>query len=186
MAVLIRPAFAGALLFVLAACGGGPPVRVNYDPAGAGLAAAYTTWGWLPHPGGRDSRPEAAEWSARIGTAVERTLLDKGYARQDSMPDFQVGWHLVTGDTREATQVSLYYGYTWGRWFPGGGVAYPGGYRAEFTPGTVIVEVVDRPTGELVWRGISRIDPAERDGRRQDQTLRELLTRMFERFPPKT
>lgn len=186
MSVSVRRSLAAMLLILATACGGGPSVAVNYDPAGAGLAASYQTWGWLPHPGGQDTRPVAAAWTERIQTLVERALLDRGFVRRDSVPDFQVGWHVVTGESLEATAISLYYGYTWGRWFPGGGVSYPGGYQAEFEPGTVIVEVVDRPSGELAWRGYTRIDLAERDRARQDQTLREALRRMFERFPPRT
>jgi len=48
------------------------------------------------------------------------------------------------------------------------------------------VEVVDRATGELVWRGISRIDLLARDTRQQDRDLAGIVARMFERFPPKT
>jgi hypothetical protein len=46
-----------------------------------------------------------------------------GYQKSDTNPEFRVGWHAALGDPLDVTSLNNYYGYAWGRWFPGGGVA---------------------------------------------------------------
>jgi hypothetical protein len=140
----------------------------------------------MPDPGGQDQRPGAPAVSGPVTRAVEDQLAAKQYVRRDSAPDFLVGWHVAAEGNDEVSMVNMYYGYTWGRWFPGGGVQFEGKYRPQFEPGTLVVDVVDARGRELVWRGEGRADLLnDKDLARRDQRIVEALRKMFERFPPR-
>lgn len=163
----LRP-FPSALLLLLAACGGGVPVRVDVDPVVQPRAAAWKTWAWLPVPGGKDSRPAAALGDTVV-TAVERALAGRGYQEAQRQADFLVGWHAAIGGVLDVNDVSGYYGYSYGRWYPGGGVRYSPRFLLEYPEGTVLIDLVDGRGRELVWRGRTSVNlrklrtPAERE-----------------------
>ena len=163
------------------ACGSTRRVYTNYDPAAATLASDFSTFDWLDHPGGTDARPSLSGLAEDVRRVTEAALVAKGYSRMDASPSFRMGWHYVE-ETTDVTTINMYYGYTWGRWFPGGGVAYGAGYRAEFLPGTLILDAVDAATGELVWRGFARLREL-RDPVKRDEELTTVIGRMLVRFP---
>jgi hypothetical protein len=167
--------------WIVTACGGTRRVYTHYDPAAASLASEYRTFDWLAHPGGEDLRPGAADLTAEVVRITEAALATKGYNRLDAAPEFHMGWHYVTEPTH-VTTINSYYGYTWGRWFPGGGVSYGAGYRSEFPAGTVILDAVDAATRELVWRGFALVASID-DPLKRDEELTEVIARMLLRFP---
>jgi len=185
--LLARVAAAGVLL---TACGGGIAVRTSYDPLTRDLAPLYKTYSWLavpapPQPGDTTS-PRDGPHAEEIRRLADEALTAKGYSLTDSAPDFRVGWHLTGEEPVEAATINMYYGYTWGRWFPGGGVVFDGGYRAEVPPRSLILDAVDGTARELVWRAQVELDPEDlADPRRREAGFREAIRRMLERFPPR-
>jgi len=170
-------------VLLLAGCGGGLPVRTNYDPAGSRVAENYRTWSWLADPGTRP--PVDSALAATIRFQVEAALAGRNYTRSDSAPDFLVGFHVIDAEPALVPEINMYYGYTWGRWFPGGGAVFQGGYRAELPAGALIVDVADGAARELIWRGVAALDlhrsgPAGAQGRRR---MGEAIRQMFQRFP---
>jgi hypothetical protein len=169
---------------LLAACGG-LPVHTSYDPVSGPIAAAYQAYSWLQPPSD-STRNVPAEVVEAIRRLTDETLAAKGYRLRDSTPDFLVGWHLTGTEPVVTAAINMYYGYTWGRWFPGGGVIFGGGYRPEIGPSTLVIDVVDGAARELIWRGMAPVDRrALADSTRRGTALREILTEMFRGFPPR-
>ena len=176
----IRLAGATALLF-LGGCGGGPSVRTHYDPAGTSISTGYQSFAWLaPSPGAPPrTAPEGLE--ATVLLATESALVTKGYSMIPEAPHFRIGWHYTTEPT-DITALYHYYSYTWGRWFPGGGVNFSGAYLTELPAGTLVLDAVDASTNELTWRSIAQVELGDDPGGRARQ-LTETINRMIARFP---
>lgn len=178
--VLISLAF-GAL----AACGGSSiSVNTDFDPIASPKAAAYRTWNWLRVPAGTPARADSSV-QALVERTVENRLLAMGYQKSDTNPDFRVGWHAALTDPLDVTTVNSYYGCAWGRWFPGGGVVYSRGFRTQFEPGSLVIEVADSRASELIWRGTGRavFRTGEKEGDRE-RVVTEAVAKMFAEFPP--
>jgi hypothetical protein len=95
-----------------------------------------------------------------IKTTVENELAKRGISRNDRNPDFTISYHTYTEQKQEATGGN-YYGYPFSpfRFYPYGfgwalhpyGTATP--RTMTFTEGTLIIDITDSKTNELVWRG---------------------------------
>ncbi len=173
--------FLALLGWLVTGCGGTRRVFTHYDPAAASLASGYRTFDWMTPPGGEDLRPGAADLAADVMRITDAALAAKGYNRLDAAPEFHMGWHYVTEPTH-VTTINSYYEYTWGRWFPGGGVSYGAGYRSEFPAGTFILDAVDAATRELIWRGFAQVTSID-DPLKRDEELTTVIARMLLRFP---
>lgn len=175
--------FGLACLALTAGCGGGGSISVNtdYDPVATPRMSAYRTWSWLVPPTGAAPRADSSV-QGLVEQAVEARLISLGYQRADTNPEFRVGWHAALDGALDVTTVNSYYGYAWGKWFPGGGVSYSRGFRSEYEPGSLVVDVVDSRSSELIWRGIGRevFAPGDASGNR----IAEAVAKMFEQFPP--
>jgi len=164
----LRAVFAVLSLHLAVACGGGLSVRADVDPVLLPLAGNWKTWAWLPQPGSSDARPSAA-LAEPMERAVEAALAARGLQRVDQAPDFLVGWHAALAGPLDVNDVSGYYGYTYGKWYPGGGVRYSPRYLLEYPEGTVLLDLVDGRSRELAWRGRTQVDarklrsPIDRD-----------------------
>ncbi|GAA4324699.1 hypothetical protein GCM10023149_26500 [Mucilaginibacter gynuensis] len=106
-----------------------------------------------------------------IKDAANDALKAKGLTLQDDQPDLYVNYTAMTGRGYKTQYYSPYYGgfygggWGWGGWggwgyrpFYGGGWGwggYGGGYadRVPFREGTIIIDLIDRKTGKMVWRG---------------------------------
>ncbi len=175
-----------ALVATLAAAGCSRGIRVvtHHDPSAAALETTYQTWAWLPPPDGADERPAAATYGTLVREAVEDALADRTFQRVEPPASFLVGWHLTDDEPVPSALLNAYYGYTWGRWFPGGGVTFQGGYRAEVAAGTLVIDVVDGRARELIYRGLARVELHRlRDDAARRRVLAEVVPRMLERFP---
>ncbi len=172
-------------LALLSACGGGNvSVNTDYDPLATPKMSAYHTWNWLQAASGGAARGDSSVQNV-VERAVESRLSALGYQKSDTNPEFRVGWHAGLDGPLDVTTLNAYYGYAWGRWFPGGGVVYSRGYRTEFEIGSLVLDVADRRAGELVWRGVGRevFRRSEKAGDRE-KYVTEAVTKLFAQFPP--
>ncbi len=179
----MRPSIRWSLAAVaLAACGGGVKVNVNYDPQANPRMTAFQRWDWLAQPPGASlDTALAREVTGVLGAALSQA----GFPHTPGDPQFRVGWHAAVTEPLVVTTINAYYGYTWGRWFPGGGVVFDRGFRTEVETGSLVMDIVDVVTGELVWRGIAR--GAFRRGRSpedHDRDMAEAARRLVAGFPP--
>jgi hypothetical protein len=182
----MRPTFIALLLAGTAtACGSGMSIHTDYDPLEMPRFGTWKSYIWLAHPGGQDTRAYGKRVAPLVPSAVDAALAGKGYQRVEANPDFRIGWHAGVGDRLDVNEINSYYGYNWGRWFPGGGVAYSSGYISEYAEGTLIIDVVDVKSNDLVWRGRSgtALKKLKTDADLQ-KAVAQAVTRILAEFPP--
>ena len=173
------------LLAATAACSGGRGGSINvnadYDPVASPKMTAFKTWSWLRPPASAGARADSSV-RGLVEQAIEDRLTSLGYQRADTNPELRVGWHAALDGALDVTAVNSYYGYAWGRWFPGGGVTYSRGFRSEYEPGSLVVDITDNKASELIWRGIARQVFTGRDV--SGNRIAHAVQRIFEQYPP--
>ena len=98
----------------------------------------------------------------------------------------------AVGSQRDTKQYQTFYdglgpGYGWGGWWGGG---WGGGFGDSTTMerdvpvGTLVVDLYDRHTHNLVWRGVSHEMDSENMNKNAG-TLQKAVDEMFYKFPPK-
>lgn len=112
----------------------------------------------LPGPTRRDGRPTTGEDDPMISNSIAnraihervvRAFADRGYTLDEQHADFAVAFYATA---REKTDITMWdYGYPfyprWGRYGP------PAQTVTQYTEGSVVIDVVDPTTRELLWRG---------------------------------
>jgi hypothetical protein len=128
----------------------------------------YKTFAWLPAEikVGVNPKYNSDLINRNIKYAVETEFAKRGIAKTTkSDADFLIGYHTytekkerTTGGNYGAYPFYPYYGgWGWG-WRSFGMMPYYGGWGSQprtysFTEGTLIIDVVDNQTKQLVWRG---------------------------------
>ena len=167
-----------------AACGGGIAVNTDYDPLAGPRMEGYRAWTWMT-PVDPASRQSDSAVATVVTGEIERALGGLGYRKEERTPEFRVGWHALLNGEMDVTTVNDRYGYAYGRWFPDGGVAYSRGFQTVYGLGTLIVDVADVRSNELVWRGIARdVFTGKRSQAEQSVALYQAVTRLLAQFPP--
>ncbi len=179
-----RSAIFGCVALALAGCAA---IEVSSDWKPDADFSRLHAWAWLPQarPVSGDPRLDSALLDARIRSAVEGELGARGLAKVgEAHADFLVAYHIALERRIEATTIDDYYGGVgyrhWSR--PG----YSHTYVFELEVGTLMLDVLDPRSRELIWRGTAKAEivpdaaPEQREAR-----IREAVRRMLERFPPK-
>jgi hypothetical protein len=150
--------------------------NVDYDP-GASFGA-YKTYAF------KDAFDRDGFQMKRVRVAVDKTLPAHGLAKlekADEKPDL---WVFLRVRTKNDKVITTWGGGGWGWGWWGGGWMHS---RVEDAPvGTLVVDLVDAKTRELVWRGMASrdIDAGETQQDRAHVT-QEAVDKLFADFPPK-
>lgn len=177
-----------SLLTALGACA--PRVRVdkNQDVD----FSRYRTYAWMDSDVKAGQNPLYYNQIAtnNVENTVNQVLAEKGLRKVRSRPDLLIGYHFFVEErTRTVADPAPVYGpfYGWGRWgFGGWGPGWWGWggqqFRQEqYRAGTLVVDMVDARTRQLVWRG--SIQNAINDPARITAQLPREIERIVERFP---
>jgi hypothetical protein len=163
-------------LLMLAGCGPMIEVRADYDTSAD--FARLRTYSWLQKSSDapRDPRINNDLLDSRVHAAVNEELHAKGYGESTERPDFRVTYHVILKEKLDPTS----YGYGTGRW------SAVDVRVSTYEEGTLLLDLVDGTTNELVWRGSAqaRIDPSKSPQERTE-LIRTAVHRMLEKFPPK-
>jgi hypothetical protein len=169
----------GVVLPLLTACST-ITVQSDHDPAAD--FARLRSYGWLQKPSDapRDPRISNDLLDSRVHSAVNDELHSKGYTEAEN-PDFRVTYHVMVSNKLDVQSFPTSYGYGLGRV----GVAASDVRVSEYEVGTLLLDVVDGSTNELVWRGSAqaRIDP-NRTPQERTKLIRDAVHQMLKRFPP--
>lgn len=156
-----------AMACAVAACASSA-VEVRTMTAPEASFTAFRTFRMLEGPARRDGRPLTGADDPMVNNSIAnrairerlvRALEARGYARADSAADIAIAFY---ASTKEGFDISVWdYGYLYPRRWP-----YAGVQRiTEVTQGTVVVDVIDGRSQELLWRGQGTIrlsdDPVE-------------------------
>ncbi len=137
----------------------------------------YKTYGWMPAPEGENI--QAASIRKKVGplieAAIERELKYRGFdKKKEGQPDFFVAYHGNIEHRIETQYVT--YGC--------GPRSCPGGVeQINYTEGTLVLDVIDAGTNELVWRGTS-MGPVAQPHNRKERVI-ERVRGLLKQFPPR-
>jgi len=123
-----------------------------------------------------------------IHAEIARQLERRGIIEDVNHPDMLVAYHTFT--EKKQSSINNYYPMMYGGWawqfYPWGYAPFPysywnGGYTRTYTEGTLIIDVIDARSNQMVWRGsISDVvdDPAN-----LHKKVMKAVEIIFRRFP---
>ncbi len=187
-----RLALAATLLLVASACGG---LKTSYDFDPSANFAGFQAWDFIESA----PNPQLDQLSVqRLENSIVRTLASKGMERVDVADvrqgdgiQFAVGYQVILDEEVSYNTVNTGYGGGWGYggWYGPGyggmGVSTSRTYENRVQVGTLIIDIFDVESRELVWRGTGESeiheipDPQERQAR-----LNEVVDKIMQDFPP--
>jgi hypothetical protein len=115
----------------------------------------------------------------RIKNAVNSQLVAKGYESKSINPDFLVVYHVGVKNKIDVQDWGYMYGprgYRWG----GRDISVQ-----QYSEGTLILDVVDPRTKQLIWRGVAQgvVDPGA-SPEKKERKLSEAVSKILGKFPP--
>jgi hypothetical protein len=150
---------------------------ITYDFDKAANFPAFKTYAWVPGTVLPDELNHA-----RIVNAVSAQLGLKGLTRVESKrdADLLVAYHAIFDRDVQINGFSS----GWGGYRFGG--SRSGTARTEeIVTGTLIVDLVDRRTDTIVWRGIAAKDiDVKADPKKRDRNLNKAAEKLFKNYPP--
>ena len=185
--------FVIGLLICVASCA----PRVTVDTAQNIDFSKYQTYTWMD-PGvkaGQNPLYYNQIATQNVEQTVNQVLNGRGLRQNDRRPDLLIGYHFfVEEKTRNVSSYTSPVGmygpyYGWGRWGYGGwGPSWwgwnsygPMYYQQKYEAGTLVVDMVDARTKQLVWRG--SVQNAVSDPARINAQLTREVGQIVERFP---
>ncbi|PYX87901.1 MAG: DUF4136 domain-containing protein [Acidobacteria bacterium] len=136
----------------------------------------YKTYSW------EDIKPANSLWDARIKNAVDAQLTAKGWTQVPSGGDVCIV-AIKTTQTQRSLQ-TFYDGFGGGwRWRGFGGMGESTTTEQDYKEGTLVVDMYDAKTKQLVWRG-SAEDTLSNKAEKNEKNLDKGVAKMFKKFPP--
>jgi len=164
------------LMLLLAGKVSAQQVKTDYDRSAN--FSQYKTYAW-EHVKTKDALDVD-----RIKSAVNATLAAKGWTQVDSGGDVSIVAVEMTRDQQTLNTFYNGFGGGWGwRRFGGGGFGNATTTTETYKVGTVVVDLFDTKTKELIWRGISS-DTLSNNSDKNIKNLNKGVEKMFKQFPP--
>lgn len=172
-------------LAVLAGC---TPFSVKYDYDSHANYAAYKTYDWYAASKKAQGKSDGVEnpiMDRRVRSAVERELSAKGFKiEKTGEPDFLVTYYPAYRRGTVYTTTSMGGGWGWYRpWGYGVGTQFT--EARAYREGSIILEVVDNKTNQLIWQSVAEgalTDLNDPEDAEEQVTL--AVKKMLSRFPP--
>jgi hypothetical protein len=172
----------------LVALAGCTPYTVRYDYDSRANYAAYKTFDWYAASSKAQGKSDGVAnpiMDRRVRAAVERELAAKGMKLQkDGEPDVLVTYYPVYRRGTVYTTTTL--GTGWGWWRPWGyGVGTQFTEARSYREGSIILEVVENKTNQLIWQAVAEgaltglDDPEDAEAQ-----VAQAVQKMLSRFPP--
>ena len=163
-------------LTVIAACGSGINIRHDYDRTVD--FRRYRRYQWI-------DQSQQADPAQRVNTIVDRrikqavnvNLLSRGMQLVEDNADILVTYHTGTQDQIDVSGS----GYTYGSYWGGAGVN-----TYHYQKGTLVLDIIDARTKELVWRGTAtKTLDANPTPEKIDKTINDAVEKLLKDYPPK-
>jgi hypothetical protein len=171
-----KVAFALIGMILLAATASAQQVKTDYD-RGANFAQ-YKTYSWANV---KTKDPLDVD---RIKSAVNAALTAKGWTQVETGGDVSI---MAMEITRNQQTLDTFYdgfGGGWGwRRFGGGGFGEATTTTETYKVGTVVVDLFDAKTKQLIWRGAAS-DTLSSNSDKNIKNLDKGVDKMFKNFPP--
>jgi len=138
----------------------------------------YKTYSW------QTIKPANSLWDARIKSAVDAQLAAKGWTQVDNGGDVAIV-AIATSHT-ERTLQTFYDGMGGGwRWRGFGGMGESTTTEQDYKEGTLVIDMYDTNTKQLIWRGSSE-DTVSNNAGKNEKNLDKGVAKMFKKFPPQS
>ena len=166
-------ALIGLALF-LASAAFAQQVKTDYDRAAN--FSQYKTYSWE-----KVQTPDPL-WVDRIKAAVNAALVAKGWTQVESGGDISIV--AIEIDRDHQTLNTYYDGFGGGRrWRGFGGFGESTTTSDTYTVGTLVVDLFDAKTKDLVWRGVSS-GMLSNKSNKNIESLNKGVEKLFQHFPP--
>jgi hypothetical protein len=161
-------------LFAIAA----PAQQVKTDYDRSANFGQYKTYSW------EQVKTKDALNVDRVKSAVNAALAAKGWSQVDSGGDVSI---IAIETTQSQQTLNTFYdgfGGGWGwRRFGGGGFGEATTTTETYKVGTLVVDLFDAKTKQLLWRGSSS-DTLSNNSNKNIKNLDKGVEKMFKKFPP--
>lgn len=163
-------------LFFVALLGAAFAQQVKTDFDHQANFSQYKTYSW------QDIKPANSLWDARIKSAVDAQLAAKGWTQVESGGDVAIV--AIKTTQTERTLQTFYDGMGGGwRWRGFGGMGESTTTEQDYKEGTLLVDMYDAKTKQLIWRG-SAEDTVSNKEEKNEKNLNKGVAKMFKKFPP--
>jgi len=165
-----------ATMFLFAGRSSAQQVKTDYDRSAN--FAQYKTYSW------EQVRTKDALDVDRIKAAVNAALTAKGWTQVDSGGDVSIVAMEITRNQQTLNTFYDGFGGGWGwRRFGGGGFGEATTTTETYKVGTLVVDLFDTKTKQLIWRGASS-DTLSDNSNKNIKNLDKGVEKMFKQFPP--
>ena len=164
------------IVLVVAGTSSAQQVKTDYD-RNANFGQ-YKTYSWKQV---KTSDPLSVD---RIKNSVNAALAAKGWTQVDSGGDVSICAIEITQDQQTLNTFYDGFGGGWGwRRFGGGGFGDATTTTETYKVGTLVVDLFDTKTKQLIWRGSSS-DTLSNNSNKNIQNLDKGVEKLFKQFPP--
>ena len=172
-----------AALLSLALLGACSSYHVTYDYDVTASYGRYHTFDYYTSKKGTGGTTSLMD--KRVRAAVEQELKAKGFAMETKAdPDFLVTYYPIVKNWKVRTTVRS--GWGWGYRPFYGGVGVSSSQVRNYKEGTIVIEIVDFKTNQMVWQGaaagaLTGLENPEDANEVVPKAVRDILAK----FPPK-
>jgi hypothetical protein len=163
------------IILLFAAVSSAQQVKTDYDRSAN--FSQYKTYSW------QKVQTQDPLWVDRIKAAVNATLAQKGLTPVDSGGDIAIVAMEMTKNQQTLNTFYDGFGGGWGwRRFGGGGFGDATTTTENYKVGTLVVDLFDANTKQLIWRGSSSDTLSDKS----DKNIKNLdkgVQKMFDHFP---
>jgi hypothetical protein len=165
-------------LFLLAMLGAAFAQDVKTDFDHHANFSQYKTYSW------QAVKSADPLWDSRITDAVDAQLAAKGWTKVDNGGDVNI---IAVGTTHtERTLQTFYDGFGGGwRWRGFGGTGEATTTEQDYQEGTLVVDMYDAKTKQLIWRGSAEGTLSNKESS-NEKNLDKGVAKMFKKFPPQS
>ena len=121
----------------------------------------------------------------RISGEIEQTLTEKGWKKVEANPDALVVLHGATSVKKDLNTFYSggYGGYGYRGWGGMGGMGTATTTVNEYTVGTLVVDIFDAKSKQLVFRGTAQDEVSDKP-EKNIKKVEKASEKMFKNFPP--
>jgi hypothetical protein len=165
------------VLFAVAGTANAQTVTTDHDPNAN--FSQYKTFMWINRP----HVPADPLMEQRIIDSVSAALTAKGWRQVSEGADVGVSAHAAT---KEEHTLETFYdgfggGWGWHRW--GGGLGEAITTPQTYTVGTLVIDLFDTHTKQLIWRGAATATLSNKPDK-DTKKLDKAVDKLFKDFPP--
>ncbi len=172
-------------LVILQACSG---IKVSQDYERGYDFSKLKTFAWKQNDNREYGIVDNDLMDQRIRTAIEKNLSARQYAQTDSgKPDFYISYQMSVEQVIHSSNVSggiTIGGSSSGRY---GRIGIGTGGRVQtYDQGTLLIDVTDSSSDQLIWRGTSTQSVSQHsDPEKITESVNETVEKTLLQFPPK-